>query len=115
MGLADDYRRGLEISAREYDRLRAEGLVDHAPYALCMAYRVRYVMDMNAREAMHVIELRSGRQGHVNYRAIALDMYDHIARVHPGIAAAMTHVDHFREPRLERLNAPEATALLTSG
>ena len=35
--------------------------------------------------------------------------------MHPGIAAAMTHVDHFREPRLERLNVPAATALLSLG
>jgi thymidylate synthase ThyX len=102
-GAADDYRRALELSADEHDRLWHEGLVEHAPYALCMAYRVRYVMDMNAREAMHVIELRSGREGHVNYRAIALEMFAQIAGVHPGIAAAMVHVDHFREPRLERL------------
>ena len=29
-----------------------------------MAYRVRFYMDMNAREAMHVIELRTAPQGH---------------------------------------------------
>ena len=30
---------------------------------------------MNAREAMHVIELRSGEQGHPAYRAVAQDMH----------------------------------------
>ena len=29
-------------------------------YALCLAFRLRYSIDMNAREAMHLIELRSG-------------------------------------------------------
>ena len=39
-----------------------------APYAVVMAYRVRFYMDMNAREAMHVIELRTAPQGHPSYR-----------------------------------------------
>lgn len=30
-------------------------------------------------------------------------MHDRIADVHPAIAAAMTHVDSSREPRLERI------------
>jgi len=85
-----------------------EGLTDAglghvAPYALCLGFRIRYVMDMNAREAMHTIELRSGREGHPGYRAVAHEMHAQIARVHPAIAAAMTHVDHDVEPRLERI------------
>ena len=35
-----------------------------APYAVALAYRLRFVMQMNAREAMHLIELRSAPQGH---------------------------------------------------
>jgi hypothetical protein len=30
-------------------------------------------------------------------------MYERIAAIHPAIAAAMTHVDSSREPRLERI------------
>jgi thymidylate synthase ThyX len=52
---------------------------------------------------MHLIELRSGREGHVNYRAVALEMLDQIAAVHPSVAAVMTHADRETEPRLERL------------
>jgi thymidylate synthase ThyX len=71
-------------------------------YALCFAFRIRYVMDMNAREAMHLIELRSGRQGHRNYREIAHRMHDEIARLHPAVAAMMVHVDRADGRRLER-------------
>ena len=81
----------------------AEGLGEAAPYALCLGYRIRYVLDLNAREAMHLIELRSGREGHPTYRAVAQAMYERIAAVHPAIARAMTHVDSSREPRLERI------------
>jgi thymidylate synthase ThyX len=72
-------------------------------YALCLGYRIRYVLDLNAREAMQLIELRSGREGHPSYRAVAHEMHRQIAEVHPPIAAAMRHVDTDAEPRLERI------------
>jgi thymidylate synthase ThyX len=102
-GYGDAYRTGLELSRAEHDRLRGQGLTEEAPYAVSLAYRIRYLLDLNAREAMHLIELRSGREGHPSYRAVALEMLDRIAGVHPAVAAAMTFVDHETEGRLERL------------
>ena len=102
-GLGDDYQRALEISATEFERLEDAGLRDAAPYALCLGYRIRYVLDLNAREAMHLIELRSGREGHPTYRAVAHAMHERIRAVHPAVANAMSHVDHSQEPRLERV------------
>jgi thymidylate synthase ThyX len=102
-GAGDEYERALEISRIEFERLAAAGLPDAAPYALCLGYRIRYLLDLNAREAMHLIELRSGREGHPTYRAVAQAMHERIASVHPAIAAAMTHVDASTEPRLERI------------
>ena len=54
-----------------------------------MAYRVRFYMDMNAREAMHVIELRTAPQGHPSYRRVCQQMHRAIADVagHRAIAA----------------------------
>jgi thymidylate synthase ThyX len=102
-GAGDLYTRALERSHAQYDRLAAAGLRDAAPYALCLGYRIRYVLDLNAREAMHLIELRSGREGHPAYRAVAQEMHAQIAARHPAVAATMTHVDHSAEPRLERI------------
>ena len=62
-GVGDDYRRALEVSRTAYDRLVERGLREAAPYALCLGYRIRYVLDMNARAAMQLIELRSGQRG----------------------------------------------------
>jgi thymidylate synthase ThyX len=104
-GLGGDYRRALERSRREYERLAHAGLARAAPYALCLGFNIRYVIDLNAREAMHLIELRSGREGHPSYRAVAHAMHAHIAAVHPAVAAAMRHVDRESEPRLERILA----------
>ncbi len=102
-GAGGEFERALEVSRGEYERLVAAGLPEEAPYALGLAYRIRYTLDLNAREAMHLIELRSGREGHPTYRAVAQAMHDRIAAVHPGVAAAMTHVDTSAEPRLERI------------
>jgi thymidylate synthase ThyX len=103
VGVGDAYRHGLERSAAAFEELRGRGLEHAAPYALCLGYRIRFVLDLNAREAMQLIELRSGREGHPSYRAVAHAMHEHIARVHPAVAAAMRHVDRTAEPRLERM------------
>ncbi|HKG01644.1 MAG TPA: FAD-dependent thymidylate synthase [Conexibacter sp.] len=102
-GCGDDYRRALEVSRLEYERLADAGLREAAPYAVCLGYRIRYVLDMNARAAMQLIELRSGREGHPSYRAVAHALHASIAEVHPAVGAAMTHVDRDTEPRLERI------------
>jgi thymidylate synthase ThyX len=104
-GCGDLYARALDRSRTEYERLAAAGLSEAAPYALCLGYRIRYVLDMNAREAMHLIELRSGREGHPGYRAVAHELHAQIAERHPGVAAAMDYVDRSSEPRLERILA----------
>jgi thymidylate synthase ThyX len=102
-GLGGEYERALDVSRAEHDRLRAEGFAEEAPYALCLAFRIRYVLELDAREALHLIELRSGREGHPSYRAVAHEMRRAIAEVHPNVAAAMTFVDDSSEERLERL------------
>jgi len=102
-GCGDAYARALDRSQAEYHRLAGTGRLDAAPYALCLGFRIRYVLDMNAREAMHLVELRSGREGHPTYRAVAHEMHRQICAVHPAVGRAMTHVDTEREPRLERI------------
>jgi thymidylate synthase ThyX len=102
-GLGVDYERALDVSRAAYERLRDGGLAEEAPYALCLAFRIRYVLELDAREALHLIELRSGREGHPSYRAVAHEMRRAIAAVHPNVAAAMTFVDDSTEERLERL------------
>jgi thymidylate synthase ThyX len=104
-GLAGEFERALDVSRAEYERLRGGGFVEEAPYALCLAFRVRYVLELDAREALHLIELRSGREGHPSYRAVAHEMRRAIAEVHPNVAATMTFVDDSTEERLERLLA----------
>ncbi|MCA1559918.1 MAG: FAD-dependent thymidylate synthase [Acidobacteria bacterium] len=108
-GAADDWRRVMENSAALFDAIAGAGLHAVAPYAVAMAYRVRFYMEMNAREAMHVIELRTAPQGHPAYRRVCQQMYRLIEQQagHRVIAAAMQFVDH-SEVELERLASERA-------
>jgi thymidylate synthase ThyX len=113
-GAADDWRRVLAESAELHDAIEAAGLPEVASYAVSMAYRVRFYMEMNAREAMHVIELRTTPQGHPSYRRICQAMHRLIGERHPAIAAAMTFVDH-SAVELERLEAERAAERRRAG
>ena len=107
-GALDDWQRVMERSANLHDALAERGLEDAAQYAVAMAYRIRFVMQMNAREAMHVIELRSTPQGHPAYRRVAQEMHRLIGEVHPAIAGSMSFADH-SNVELERLEAERRT------
>ena len=85
------------------------GLEDAAQYAVAMAYRIRFVMQMNAREAMHLTELRSQPQGHPTYRRVAQQMHraDRAACTRRS-ARRSRYVDH-EDVDLERLEAERRT------
>jgi thymidylate synthase ThyX len=91
-----DWRSVMDRSAELHHALAAAGLPVVAQYAVSMAYRVRFVMDMNARQAMHVIELRTQPAGHPAYRRVCQRMHRLIDTVagHHAIAASMQFVDH---------------------
>jgi hypothetical protein len=67
-----------------------------AQYTVPFAYRVRYYVQMNAREAFHLLELRSQASGHPGYRRVAQEMHRLIRDEagHRVIADAMQYVDH---------------------
>ncbi len=105
-GVLPDWGRVMKECRDLYEALVGEGLEPVAPYAVPLAYRIRFYMQMNAREAMHVIELRTTPQGHPEYRRICQAMHRLIRDQagHRAIAAAMSFADH-SEVELERLEA----------
>jgi len=109
-GLLDDWTAVMGDSAALYREIRDAGLEQAAQYAVSMGYRIRFYMDMNAREAMHLIELRTTPQGHPVYRRVCQEMHRLIAEQagHRAIAQAMRFVDHSRV-ELERLEAERRT------
>jgi thymidylate synthase ThyX len=109
-GADRDWARTMEESAALWGGLREASLGEAAQYAVAMAYRIRFVMHMNAREAMHLIELRTTPQGHPAYRRVGQQMHELIAGEagHRAIAEAMRFADHSKV-ELERLEAERRT------
>jgi thymidylate synthase ThyX len=71
--------------AREAWAALAEVDPDHAQYVVPLAFRKRFLMTMNYREAYQLVRLRSREQGHEAYRRIARAIRDEIERVHPAL------------------------------
>ena len=111
-GIAGLFEESMAHSADLYEALAAD-FPEQAAYAVALAYRIRFVMQLNAREAMHLIELRSGTQGHPAYRHVAQEMHRLIETTagHRAIAQMMSFVDTSSEPELERLASERSAAL----
>jgi thymidylate synthase ThyX len=105
-GCTSRFDDSMARSAALHDAL-AERFPAQAGYAVALAYKVRFYLDLDAREAMHLIELRTTPQGHPAYRVVGQEMHRLIAEQagHRAVAEAMRHVDHSAEPGLERLAA----------
>jgi thymidylate synthase ThyX len=110
-GCGPAFDETMERSRELHDAL-ADRFPAQAPYGVALAYRLRFVMQMNAREAMHLTELRSSPQGHAAYRVVAQQMHRLIADEagHHAVAEAMRFVDHSPEPELERLDSERRAA-----
>jgi thymidylate synthase ThyX len=108
--VTEAYAKAMDVSAALYGAM-AFRFPEQASYAVSLAYRLRFVMQMNAREAMHLIELRTTPQGHPSYRVVAQEMHRLIGEHagHRAIAAAMSYADH-EVYELERLASERAAA-----
>jgi thymidylate synthase ThyX len=104
-GLGERYDEAIGRAEWLYRSLLSD-FPEQASYAVALAHRIRYVMQLNAREAMHLLELRSGTQGHPAYRRAAQQMHRAIAEVagHRALAESMSFVDH-GSTDLERLES----------
>jgi len=95
-GAGEEYHASMVRSAELHSAMSERFGPVQASYAVALAFRVRYVMQFNAREAMHMLELRTGPQGHPEYRRVCQDMHSLIAGQagHRALAALMSFVDH---------------------
>ncbi|HUH08001.1 MAG TPA: FAD-dependent thymidylate synthase [Egibacteraceae bacterium] len=107
-GVEAQWGEALERQAGLWERLLPD-LPRQAQYAVGLAYRMRYSMQLNARAAMQMLELRTTPQGHPSYRRICQQMHRLIAEEagHPVVAELMRFVDHGAS-ELERLEAERA-------
>ncbi|MGC9005643.1 MAG: FAD-dependent thymidylate synthase, partial [Candidatus Micrarchaeia archaeon] len=83
-GAAGKFERAMGEAKKTYEKI-AQKFQEEAQYVVPFAYRIRFYMTMNAREVYHLTELRSGMQGHPDYRRIAQKIYLLAKERHPEI------------------------------
>lgn len=94
IGFAQRAAECFERSEALHARMARELSPELAQYAVLFGYRIRWMMGMNFREAMHLIELRTTPQGHPSYRRISQRMMDAIRAQHPVLAATIRFADY---------------------
>ncbi len=83
-GFSGLWKDAMYKSAELYERIYAK-FPKEASYCVPFAYRIRWVFGLNLREAFHFVELRSGEQGHPDYRKVAIEMQKQISEADPVI------------------------------
>jgi thymidylate synthase ThyX len=106
-GFKRDFEHSMKRTADLYEQI-FEDLPAESQYVVPFAYRIRWYMKMNLREALHMCELRTMPQGHPDYRLICQEMWRKIQEVHPSLAACGKFVD-WQKYRLGRLQSEMRT------
>lgn len=102
-GFKSDFDRCMKKAAEVYKKIY-RALPYEAQYAVPFAYKIRWHMKMNLREAVFIGELRTMPQGHPDYRHVVQLMWKEIQRVHPTFAQYAKFID-WKTYRLGRLQS----------
>ncbi len=92
IGYKNEYETVMNKAHDLYEQINKD-LPAESQYVVPFAFKVRWYMKMNLREAVHLCELRSTPQGHPAYRSIAQDIWRHIQRVHPTLGECAKFID----------------------
>ncbi len=106
-GFKSEFDQCMEKAAMLYDSIHRD-LSGEAQYVVPFAYKIRWYMKMNLREAVHLCELRTMPQGHPDYRFITQQMWRKIQEVHPTLAEVGRFID-WKSYRLGRLQSEMRT------
>jgi thymidylate synthase ThyX len=106
-GFRREFDECMNAAAKLYEEIHRD-LPGEAQYVVPFAYKIRWYMKMNLREAVHLCELRTMPQGHPDYRFIAQEMWRKIQEVHPTLAEVGRFID-WKSYRLGRLQSEMRT------
>src|SRR5262245_55458460 len=102
-GFTNEFDTCMERAAHLYEQLYRD-LPSEAQYVVPFAYKIRWYVKMNLREALHMCELRTMPQGHPDYRLICQEIWRRIQEVHPTLAESGKFID-WQKYRLGRLQS----------
>lgn len=109
--IRDDYVSTMEKVSEIYDDCMSRLAVpcNLLQYLLPMGFKLTWMWEINLREMFHILELRTGPQGHPSYRRVCQEMYRQIHAQYPGLTAMMNHVN-MEEETTGRLEAEKKAA-----
>ncbi len=107
LGIQKEFKECMNNTNHVYKKIQKK-FPEEAQYVVNFAYNYPYMMKMNMREAVHMIELRTVPQGHQDYRIVAQKMYQAINRKHPILSKIMKFVD-MNKYELERFESEKRT------
>lgn len=112
-GFKSEFAHCMERAAELCERINAD-LPGEAQYVVPFAYKIRWYIKLNLREALHMCELRTMPQGHPDYRFICQEIWRKIQSVHPALAESGKFMD-WQKYRLGRLQSEMRTEFKKSG
>ncbi|QTD49967.1 FAD-dependent thymidylate synthase [Sulfidibacter corallicola] len=92
-GLGDIARETVALAEELFAYLDAHHPTERE-YAFLQGHKMRWLLGMNDRALMHMLELRTTPQGHPNYRRTSQKMHDLAVSLYPDRARRMNFVNH---------------------
>ncbi len=101
-GAEAPFREAVEQAAAAHRALEADLGPALAQYAVPLAFRLRWYFHISLREVFHLCELRTGAEGHPDYRRVAQELFRLVRETHPRLARYASFVDLGPGDALER-------------
>lgn len=102
-GFAEKYHSCMQRAKEAFEEMERR-FSQQAQYIVPFGFRIRWYFHLNLRELYHLLELRTMRQGHPDYRRMCQEMFRQAQKVHPFLLSFMKFVD-MNDYELERLEA----------
>jgi thymidylate synthase ThyX len=100
-GYQKEYEEAMNASKDAFEQI-FPFFPKQAQYVVAMGFRLSWYFTLSLREFYFLTELRSGQQGHPDYRKIAQQMFLKVKAVHPNLSEFIKFVD-MKDYPLERL------------
>ena len=107
LGMQKEFKECMNNTEQAFNKIKKK-FPEESQYVVNFAYNYPYMMKMNMREAVHMIELRTVPQGHRDYRIVAQKMYQSINKKHPILSNIIKFVD-MNKYELERFESEKRT------
>ncbi|MEW6043824.1 MAG: FAD-dependent thymidylate synthase [Thermoproteota archaeon] len=103
LGIEKEFKECMDTSKFVFESMRIK-YPQEAQYVVNFAYNYPFFMNLNLREASHLIELRTIPQGHRDYRHVAQKMFLAIQKAHPHLSHIIKFAD-LKSYELERFES----------